>query len=138
MRHHTTLVSVLHIVYSAMNLLFAVFLVGLVVVAERVLSVLIHERVISPYDVPVELLDVLPVLLFAVALAIVFFSLPGLIAAIAYLHHREWARITLLVVSFFYLIKIPLGTLLGGYSIWVLMQDETVALGRSGGTPAPS
>lgn len=129
MRHHATLVSILHIVYSAMNLLVAGFVAGLSLVADRVLRILIREHVIAPHDVPLELLELLPPLLVVVALAIAVCSLPGLIAGFAYLRHREWARITLLVVSFFSLINIPLGTLLGGYSIWVLMQDETIRLG---------
>jgi hypothetical protein len=131
MQHHTTLVSILHIVYSAMNLVGAAFVGGLSIVADRVLVILIREHVISPSDVPLELLEILPFLLAGVALAIAVCSLPGLIAGFGYLRHREWARITLLIVSFFYLLKIPLGTLLGGYSIWVLMQDETIALGRT-------
>jgi len=129
MRHHATLVSILHIVYSAMNLLLAAFVGGLSLVADRVFRILLRERVIAPHDVPVELLELLPLVLVAAALAIAVCSLPGLIAGFGYLRHREWARITLLVVSFFSLINIPLGTLLGGYSIWVLMQDETIRLG---------
>jgi len=138
MQHHATLVSILHIVYSAMNLFGAAFVGALALVARRVLVILIREHMISPHDVPLELLDLFPLVLAATAVAIAVCSIPGLIAGFAYLRHREWARITLLVVSFFYLINIPLGTLLGGYSIWVLMQEETVRLSsRVGPSPAP-
>jgi hypothetical protein len=41
---------------------------------------------------------------------------------------KEWGRITMLVISFFNLIHIPLGTVLGVYSIWVLLNDETIRL----------
>ena len=34
----------------------------------------------------------------------------------------------MLVMSFFNLIRIPLGTILGVYSIWVLLNDETIRL----------
>jgi hypothetical protein len=34
----------------------------------------------------------------------------------------------MLVISFFNLLRIPVGTLLGGYSIWVLLNDETIRL----------
>jgi hypothetical protein len=130
-------VSVLHIVYATMNLLGAAVVGSLSIVADRVLVTLIREQVISPSDVPLELLEILPFLLAGVAVAMTVCSLPGLIAGVGYLRHREWARITLLVVSFFYLVKIPLGTLLGGYSIWVLLQDETVALGRTSAPAVP-
>jgi hypothetical protein len=35
-------------------------------------------------------------------------------------------RILVLVVSFFNLLHVPLGTLLGVYSLWVLLNDETI------------
>ena len=138
MQHHATLVSILHIVYSAMNLFGAAFVGALALVADRVIVILIQEHAISHDDVPLELLDLLPLVLAVAALAIAVCSIPGLIAGFAYLRHREWARITLLVVSFLYLVNIPLGTLLGGYSIWVLMQEETVRLSsRPGSSPVP-
>jgi hypothetical protein len=34
----------------------------------------------------------------------------------------------MLVISFFNLLRVPLGTILGGYSIWVLLNDETIRL----------
>jgi hypothetical protein len=55
-------------------------------------------------------------------------SLPGLIAGVGLLQRKPWARILALVVSFLNLINIPIGTAIGGYGIWVLMQDESVRL----------
>ena len=130
MRQHATLVSILHIVYSAMHLLGAMLLGALALVSDHVLIMLIREGVIRPHDVPVELFTLVPWLLGVVALIVVLCALPGLIAGIGFLAYREWARIMLLVVSFFSLVNVPLGTLLGGYSIWVLLQQETIALAQ--------
>jgi len=137
MQHHATLVSILHIVFGAMHLVGAAVVGSLSIVADRVLVILMREQVISPSDLPLELLEILPLLLAGVAIVIAVCSLPGLIAGVGYLRYREWARITLLVVSFFSLANIPLGTLLGGYSIWVLLQDETIALGRTSAPAVP-
>jgi hypothetical protein len=63
-------------------------------------------------------------------------SVAGIIGGVGVLHHREWGRILLLVVSFFNLLRIPLGTMLGVYTLWVLMNDETIALFSPAQTPA--
>ncbi len=52
----------------------------------------------------------------------------GLVGAIALLSYQPWARILVIVVAALGCLNIPIGTLVGVYSIWVLMQDETVKL----------
>ena len=52
-------------------------------------------------------------------------SVFGLIAGFALLNHQQWARYVILFVSALRLFRWPWGTLFGGYSIWVLMHDET-------------
>jgi hypothetical protein len=41
---------------------------------------------------------------------------------------HEWARILILVVSFFHLLSFPFGTALAVYSFVILLKDETVKL----------
>lgn len=55
-------------------------------------------------------------------------SLPWLIAGVGLVRFKPWARPLGLIVALFDLLLIPVGTLLGIYTIWILMQDETVAL----------
>ncbi len=64
-------------------------------------------------------------------------GLPQIIGGFGLIHHREWARILMLVVSFISLFHVPFGTALGIYSMIVLFNPETVRLFQ-GGTPAPS
>jgi hypothetical protein len=60
---------------------------------------------------------------------LVVIGLPGLIGGVGLLQMRPWARILLLVLSVVELLIPPiLGTLIGAYSIWVLLQDETATL----------
>lgn len=61
---------------------------------------------------------------------IIVMALPGLIAGIGLLGFRSWARYLMFVVAAFELLNFPLGTVLGAYTFWVLLQDETKALMR--------
>ncbi|HNZ69632.1 MAG: hypothetical protein WBK43_02845 [Prolixibacteraceae bacterium] len=72
--------------------------------------------------------------LIGTILAVIFFlmSAPGIIAGIGLLRHKEWARILALILSALSVLNFPLGTAVGVYSIWVLVQDEVVALFKEG------
>jgi hypothetical protein len=63
------------------------------------------------------------------------FSLPGIIGCIGVLRLKSWARYLILVLSFFDLFNLPIGTGVGIYSIWALMQDETAQLFAGGSGP---
>ncbi len=60
-----------------------------------------------------------------IAVVLVIFSIPDIIAGIGLLKRRPWARILTLILSCIDLIEIPFGTALGVYSLWVLLNDET-------------
>lgn len=61
-----------------------------------------------------------------VAVAFMFFlALPSIAAGIGLIKYQEWGRILALVVGFISLLDVPIGTALGVYTIWVLMNDET-------------
>lgn len=55
-------------------------------------------------------------------------SVPGIIGGIGIFKKKEWARILVLVLSAIQLLNIPIGTAIGAYSIWVLVQKETILL----------
>ena len=65
-------------------------------------------------------------------------AVPGLIGGIGLLKGREWARILVLVLGFINLINIPFGTILGAYTIWVLIKPETADLFARPAAPAPA
>jgi hypothetical protein len=73
---------------------------------------------------------VLPLIGEIVAAFLFLTSIPGIISGIGLLKKMEWARILTLVLSVIGLLSFPIGTGIGIYSIWVLVQDETVALFR--------
>jgi hypothetical protein len=55
-------------------------------------------------------------------------ALPGLLIGWGLLNYRPWARILNIVFSIFELFNIPVGTAIGGYSLWVMFHPETAAL----------
>jgi hypothetical protein len=59
---------------------------------------------------------------------LVVLSIPGIIGGIGLLNRREWARILVLILSAVQLFNFPIGTAIGVYSIWVLVQPETIRL----------
>jgi len=66
----------------------------------------------------------------AIAGFLVILSLPGLLAGIGLLKMRPWARIVAIVVGVLHILSFPLGTALGIYTLWVLLNAETETLFR--------
>jgi hypothetical protein len=67
-------------------------------------------------------------------------TVPDFIAAIGLLARQRWGRILGIVVGFLNLPGFPMGTLVGGYAIYVLTQDTARAYfdtARSGPAIAP-
>jgi hypothetical protein len=63
-----------------------------------------------------------------VSLLILFFASLGIIGGIGLLSYKPWSRILVMIVSAINCLNIPIGTAKGIYSIWVLMQPETIEL----------
>jgi len=55
-------------------------------------------------------------------------ALIGLIGGIGLLGFYKWARIVVMVVSAIGCFAFPIGTIIGVYSLWVLIQDDTAKL----------
>lgn len=58
-----------------------------------------------------------------VVLAVV--AAPSIIGGIGLLNRRDWSRILLLVLGALALFSFPIGTAVGGYTIYVLVQQES-------------
>ena len=55
-------------------------------------------------------------------------SLPGLITGFGLLAFRPWARILGIVLAILQLVNVPIGTVLGIYALWVLLNKDTERL----------
>jgi hypothetical protein len=59
-------------------------------------------------------------------------SVPDIVGGIGLLMRKRWARILLMVLAVLKLFNIPIGTAVGAYSLWILLQDETEELFAQG------
>lgn len=59
---------------------------------------------------------------------LVLVSLPGIVAGAGLLGYRPWARILTLILGILNLPGFPVGTVLGVYTLYVLLDDETARL----------
>ncbi len=75
----------------------------------------------------------------AIAMFIAILSLPGLLGGYGLLKRYHWSRILVLILSFLNLINLPFGTAVGIYGIWVLPNDESIAIleGKRNIAPPP-
>jgi hypothetical protein len=64
----------------------------------------------------------------ALAAMLGIFSLPSVITGYGLLYFKSWARIVGIVLSAVSLINIPIGTIVGAYGLWVLLNKETERL----------
>ncbi len=62
----------------------------------------------------------------SVGLLLAALSLPGMIAGYGLLTRKAWGRILALIVGIINLVNIPVGTVIGLYALWVLMQERAV------------
>src|SRR5216684_5099648 len=66
----------------------------------------------------------------AIASFLIVISLPGMLAGIGLLKMRPWARIVAIVIGVLHILSFPIGTALGIYTLWVLLNAETETLFR--------
>jgi hypothetical protein len=126
MEKHISLVGIINIVYNALGIIGA-FVLFAISIGFRYFFELISRCGHHGMDeIPPEVMDILPFILSIIGILILTFSIIGIIGAVGVLKKKEWGRIIMLVTSFFNLIRMPLGTVLGVYSIWVLLNDETI------------
>lgn len=62
------------------------------------------------------------------SLIIFFISVLGVIGGAGLFSYKPWARVLVMIVSAINCLNVPVGTAKGVYSIWVLMQPETIEL----------
>ena len=111
MQSHVTILGWLHIAGSAL-------LVPLGLIGFLFLTVIgVFSRDPKPAAV-LLFMGVMGVILFTIL------SLPGVLAGIGLLRRKAWGRILALIVGFFNLFNVPIGTALGAYTFFVLLQQS--------------
>jgi len=130
MEQHVKILGIFNIVFGALGVLTAAFML--------LLFGGIAGVVTADADPDAEsvaaILGLVGTFVFALTILV---SVPGVIAGIGLLNFREWARILTIVVSVLNLINIPFGTAVGIYGLWALLKDETAALFKAKNAIAP-
>lgn len=68
---------------------------------------------------------------FVIAVIVALLSLPNILAGWGLLKGKSWSRILAIVLGAISLLSIPIGTILGIYTIWALTKPESQALLRN-------
>jgi len=127
-RNHVRLLGILWMAYSA---LYVVLGVAVLVVAQTIFGGMFHFNGGPPPEVTVWLRP----LLTCVGWLILAIAATGFFTGWGLLRREGWARTVALIVGFVALLRIPLGTALGIYTLWVLLptqsDDEYKALAQA-------
>ncbi|MGD8628430.1 MAG: hypothetical protein PVH52_05075 [bacterium] len=93
-----------------------------------IIGVITGSMMVSVLEKYIEEPDAAAIVMLAVSLGLSYlgvFSAAQIICAIGLLKRKSWSRVLMIIVSAFKLPSVPIGTALGIYTIWVLIQDET-------------
>jgi Ni,Fe-hydrogenase I cytochrome b subunit len=114
MEKHINIVAALQIGLSIFNLLVA-FLVFTVL------------KLVGGFVDDANATTILSIIADVLAVVFIVISVPGILAGMGLYKRREWSRILTLVLSIVEIFSFPFGTAIGIYSIWALIQPETIA-----------
>jgi hypothetical protein len=124
MREHVRILGIIHIVLGALGLLVALVLLAIFGLGGAAAGAAAAQN--DP-DALVAL-PIIGAIGIGIFLLIAVLTIPGLIAGVGLLKLRPWARILTIVLSAMNLLSIPIGTALGVYGLWVLLNKETETL----------
>ncbi len=117
MKQHVSFVGALHIGFGILGLMGAL---AIFFGFHFIYELIGHEEPIAK--------EVLTIIGNSIAIIVLFFSVLGVIGGAGLLSYRSWARILVMIVSAINCLSVPVGTAKGIYSLWVLMQPETIDL----------
>lgn len=116
MKKHVTLVAALQIGFSTMGIIAGAILFFVFGFA---------QSFVEDVEVAEPVLNFIGTVLPG---SILLTSILGLIGGIGLLTFQKWSRIFVMVISALICFVFPVGTVIGIYSLWVLMQDETIVM----------
>jgi hypothetical protein len=122
MAQHVKILGILHIIFGALGVLAAVVVLMVFGGISAFVGLSDHS---SDSAAAAPILGIIGGFVFILILVL---SLPGLVAGIGLVQFRPWARMLTIILSAFDLLSIPLGTALGIYGLWVMLNPETERL----------
>jgi hypothetical protein len=122
MQTHVKILGVVYLAFGACMLLFALFIVLTMGGVAGIVG-----AAAEPHDAAIAI-PILGIAGTALAIFLSAFALPSLITGYGLLNFKPWARIVGIILSAISLIHLPIGTLVGAYGLWVLLNKETERL----------
>jgi len=122
MQTHIKVLGVVYLAFGGCMLLAALFLALAMGGAASIVG-----ATAEPHDAAIAI----PILGIAGTALVTFlglFAVPSLVTGYGLLTFKPWSRVVGIVLSAISLIHIPLGTLVGIYGLWVLLNKETERL----------
>lgn len=116
MKKHVTFVAALHIGFGVLGLIGSIVIYFLLNFA---------QSFVDDVEIATMLMNALKIFL---PLMLAVGSILGIVGGMGLLSYKGWARILVIVLSALDCLNVPIGTAKGVYSIWALLQDETVEL----------
>jgi hypothetical protein len=111
MEQHITLLGWLHIALNVLLLFIAAFMFFIMIS-------------IGFASGDPEAVFVMPIVGTAVGGFMTVLALPGIITGIGLLKRKPWSRIAAAVLGILNLTNVPLGTVVGVYTLWIMLQTE--------------
>jgi len=115
MEKHVKLVAILYLIISVLGIISA-------------FSVHFILNLIAGFIDDKDGSFILEIISKVVMVVLLVCSIPGIICGLGLLNRKEWARILTIIISALNLLNFPIGTALGIYAIWTLVQPETLTL----------
>jgi hypothetical protein len=116
MKKHVTLVAAFQIGFSTIGIIGAIIMF---------FAFAFVQSVVGDVDVAGPVIKFLGSFIPGMTLLV---SILGLIGGIGLLSFQKWSRVFVMVIAAVGCLAIPIGTILGVYSLWVLLQDDTIKL----------
>jgi hypothetical protein len=115
MEKHVTLVAVINIAFGFLGIFLGIIL----------FVILVGAGIISQDP---EALTITSIVGIAVGFFLILTSIPEVIGGFGLLKRRPWARVLVLIIAVLDLFMIPIGTIIGIYELWVLLNEDTAKL----------
>jgi hypothetical protein len=115
MEKHVTFVAVINIAFGFLGIFIGAVL----------LILLVGAGIISQDP---EALKITTIVGVSIGCFLIVISIPEIIGGFGLLKRKPWARVLILVIAVIDLMFIPIGTLIGIYELWVLLQEDTAKL----------
>jgi hypothetical protein len=135
MREHIKILAILNIVMGSLTALGGlVVLLAAGSIASLIMMGLQDSGDAENARIAAPIVGVVGVIVGVFLLAL---AIPAILGGWGLLNYRSWSRVLMIVISGLSLLHFPIGTALGIYGLWVLLNEQSRQLLETGGALPP-